>query len=121
MGKGDRYRKVDQERYARNYDQIFSKRMKQPMSVQTFEEFGDRCLSTWRGTPTSMCPHMYTVLAINGEAGELAEEVKKLHRDANGVMDIDRRIVWLLNSVTFCIILTGKPIVSASHFNRSLI
>ncbi len=61
------------------------------MSVQTFDEFGDRCLQTWRGVPLDMCPHMYTVLAINGEAGELAEEVKKMHRDAIGVIDVSRR------------------------------
>lgn len=91
MGKGSRYRPVNQERYGRNYDQIFSKRTKQPMSVQTFDEFEDRCLSTWREFPTGMCPHMFIVLAINGEAGELAEEVKKMHRDMHGNMDISRR------------------------------
>ncbi len=61
------------------------------MSVQTFDEFDAQCLETWRGTPVGMCPHMYIVLAINGEAGELAEEVKKLHRDAYGGMDVSRR------------------------------
>lgn len=91
MGKGSKYRPVNQERYGRNYDLIFSKRTKQPMNVQTFDEFDARCASTWRGTPVGMCPHMFIVLAINGEAGELAEEVKKLHRDSIGIMDIGRR------------------------------
>lgn len=49
--------------------------------MKTFDEFTETCDSTWRGCPLGINEIPFLTLAINGEAGELAEHVKKMYRD----------------------------------------
>lgn len=64
----------------------------------TFEKFSKACDRTWHGTPPSMGEGQelsFLGLAINGEAGELAEHIKKLYRDDNGILTPERRQLLL--------------------------
>lgn len=59
--------------------------------LETFNEYQRESAVTDLGTPDGMTPLVYYALAINGEAGELAEKVKKIYRDKGGnVTDADR-------------------------------
>jgi len=52
----------------------------------TFEEYQKRALTTVISQNDSFRDTLHWVLGINGEAGEVAEKVKKIIRDKNGVM-----------------------------------
>src|SRR6267142_4658097 len=52
----------------------------------TFGEYQKRALTTVISHNDSFRDTLHWVLGINGEAGEVAEKVKKIIRDKNGVM-----------------------------------
>ncbi len=52
----------------------------------TFEEYQKRALTTVISSNDAFKDSLHWVLGINGEAGEVAEKVKKIIRDKNGVM-----------------------------------
>lgn len=55
-----------------------------------FNEFQKECRKTDVGTSAQDCLYpgwLYYILGTVGEAGELAEKIKKLFRDKNGVVD----------------------------------
>ena len=100
-GKGSMTRPTDPDKWERGWEAAFGKDTRMTTGLQdggTFTEFEDLCDETWRGTPEGIEPLMYLALAINGEAGELAEEVKKMHRDEGGVLSEDRRHALLLEA-----------------------
>jgi NTP pyrophosphatase (non-canonical NTP hydrolase) len=51
-----------------------------------FNEYQKRALTTALSSNTDFQDLMHWVLGINGEAGEIAEKMKKIIRDKNGVM-----------------------------------
>lgn len=58
----------------------------------TFEEYQKRALTTVLNTDDSFKDLLHWVLGINGESGEIAEKVKKIIRDKNGlVSDEDKK------------------------------
>ncbi len=58
----------------------------------TFEEYQKRALSTVISTDDEFKDLLHWVLGINGEAGEVAEKVKKIIRDKGGkVSDGDKK------------------------------
>jgi len=72
----------------------------------TFEEYSEKAYTT------AIYPNQgnnlpYAILGVNGEAGELAEKVKKIIRDDNGVISEEKRqemkkelgdILWYINT-----------------------
>ena len=54
--------------------------------AMTFEEYQKRALMTVISSSDAFKDSLHWVLGINGEAGEVAEKVKKIIRDKNGVM-----------------------------------
>jgi NTP pyrophosphatase (non-canonical NTP hydrolase) len=52
----------------------------------TFEEYQKQALTTVISSSDAFKDSLHWVLGINGEAGEVAEKVKKIIRDKNGVM-----------------------------------
>jgi NTP pyrophosphatase (non-canonical NTP hydrolase) len=50
----------------------------------TFDEYQKRALTTVISNNDKLKDTMHWVLGINGEAGEVAEKVKKIIRDKNG-------------------------------------
>lgn len=52
----------------------------------TFDEYQDAAITTAKFTDDELKDLMHWVLGINGEAGEVAEKVKKIIRDKNGVV-----------------------------------
>jgi NTP pyrophosphatase (non-canonical NTP hydrolase) len=52
----------------------------------TFEEYQKQALTTVISSNDSFKDSLHWVLGINGEAGEVAEKIKKIIRDKNGVM-----------------------------------
>jgi NTP pyrophosphatase (non-canonical NTP hydrolase) len=55
----------------------------------TFDEYQARALTTVISTSDEFKDTLHWVLGINGEAGEIAEKVKKIIRDQNGEMTDD--------------------------------
>ncbi len=57
-----------------------------------FNEYQKKAASTANypvGTPDGLPPGLYTALGLNGEAGEVAEKIKKLWRDGLGALSRD--------------------------------
>lgn len=54
-----------------------------------FQQYQEQAITTKIYSPEVAIP--YVVLGITGEAGEIAEKVKKALRDNNGVIDEDRK------------------------------
>lgn len=50
----------------------------------TFDEYQEKALTTIISTNDELKDTLHWVLGINGEAGEVAEKVKKIIRDQNG-------------------------------------
>ncbi|HVV66977.1 MAG TPA: nucleoside triphosphate pyrophosphohydrolase family protein [Candidatus Saccharimonadales bacterium] len=58
----------------------------------TFDEYQKKALTTVLSTEDSFKDLLHWVLGINGESGEIAEKVKKIIRDKNGVVsDEDKK------------------------------
>jgi NTP pyrophosphatase (non-canonical NTP hydrolase) len=58
----------------------------------TFEEYQKQALTTMLSTGDDFKDLLHWVLGINGEAGEVAEKVKKIIRDKNGeINDTDKQ------------------------------
>jgi len=55
-----------------------------------FNEYQKRT-GTTRTAQTKIAGHLYTTLGLVGEAGEVAEKVKKIIRDDGGVITDERR------------------------------
>jgi NTP pyrophosphatase (non-canonical NTP hydrolase) len=55
----------------------------------TFEEYQKQALTTMLSTGDDFKDLLHWVLGINGEAGEVAEKVKKIIRDKNGAINDD--------------------------------
>lgn len=64
------------------------------MDADEFQRKALRTMKEWGNPPEEMNDIIYLALAINGEAGELAEVVKKSWRDGK---DIDRE--WLIEEM----------------------
>lgn len=57
-----------------------------------FNEYQDKALSTVISTDDYFKDTLHWVLGLNGEAGEVAEKVKKIIRDKNGeISDYDKQ------------------------------
>lgn len=52
----------------------------------TFSDYQKQALTTVLSTSDELKDTLHWVLGINGEAGEVAEKVKKIIRDKNGVI-----------------------------------
>lgn len=52
----------------------------------TFNEYQQQALTTALSTDNEFKDLLHWVLGLNGEAGEVAEKVKKIIRDKNGVV-----------------------------------
>ncbi|HSX47138.1 MAG TPA: nucleoside triphosphate pyrophosphohydrolase family protein [Patescibacteria group bacterium] len=52
----------------------------------TFDEYQKKALKTAISNPNEVLATLHWVLGINGEAGEVAEKVKKIIRDKDGVI-----------------------------------
>lgn len=73
----------------------------------TIEEYQEKALSTSAyGTGQAI---IYPALGLNGEAGEVAEKIKKCLRDKQGVFDEDDKlaialeigdVIWYCNALT---------------------
>ncbi len=62
------------------------------MEHMTLKEYQDQALTTMLSTGDDFKDLLHWVLGINGEAGEVAEKVKKIIRDKNGVIsDEDKK------------------------------
>ena len=58
----------------------------------TFDEYEKRALTTVISTSDELKDTLHWVLGINGEAGEIAEKIKKILRDQNGqITERDKR------------------------------
>lgn len=56
-----------------------------------FDEYQKRALTTASKTPDDFLDLMHWVLGVNGEAGEIAEKVKKIIRDKRGEVSQEDR------------------------------
>jgi NTP pyrophosphatase (non-canonical NTP hydrolase) len=52
----------------------------------TFDEYQKKAATTIISTGDELKDRLHWVLGINGEAGEIAEKIKKIIRDQDGVM-----------------------------------
>lgn len=57
-------------------------------SIDYFQERAQRLAIYRKGNETDL---VYSVLGLNGEAGEIAEHIKKMIRDDNGILSEERR------------------------------
>ena len=55
------------------------------MTIQEYENF----MSTSK--VYNSLPIIYPTIGLNGEAGEVAEKIKKIIRDNNGIFDVDHK------------------------------
>ncbi|MFI5271351.1 MAG: nucleoside triphosphate pyrophosphohydrolase family protein, partial [Candidatus Saccharimonadales bacterium] len=55
----------------------------------TLQEYQEQALTTMLTTGDDFKDLLHWVLGINGEAGEVAEKVKKIIRDKNGVINLE--------------------------------
>ena len=55
-----------------------------------FNEYQDKCSQT-AVYPNRLNNYIYPTLGLNGEAGEVAEKIKKIIRDKNGIINDDSR------------------------------
>jgi NTP pyrophosphatase (non-canonical NTP hydrolase) len=58
----------------------------------TFDDYQKRALTTILSTGDEFKDRLHWVLGINGEAGEIAEKVKKIIRDKNGIMSQEDKV-----------------------------
>src|SRR5476651_2715802 len=58
----------------------------------TLEDYQKQALSTMLTTGDDFKDLLHWVLGVNGEAGELAEKVKKIIRDKKGVVDAQDKL-----------------------------
>ena len=82
----------------------------------TFDEYQKRALTTAIFHDHGLNDLMHWVLGVNGEAGEIAEKLKKIIRDQNGELtEVDKKeivkeigdVLWYLSAL-------------ASHFDATL-
>ena len=75
----------------------------------TFDEYQERALTTAIFNDHGLNDLMHWVLGINGEAGEIAEKLKKIIRDKNGEVSEDDKteilkeigdVLWYLAVLT---------------------
>lgn len=74
-----------------------------------FNEYQEKCLKTAR-YPNIGNNYIYPVLGLCGESGEVAEKVKKIIRDNNGVISDDKRneivkelgdVLWYISMMSY--------------------
>lgn len=68
------------------------------LKTLTFNKFDEEAEKTDEGDSAQRSmghPWMYYVLGVVGEAGELAEKVKKLYRDHDGILTEEQKILIL--------------------------
>jgi NTP pyrophosphatase (non-canonical NTP hydrolase) len=58
----------------------------------TFDEYQKQALTTLLSTGDEFNDRMHWVLGINGEAGEIADKMKKIIRDKDSVMDATDKV-----------------------------
>lgn len=58
----------------------------------TFDEYQKQALATAMYTGDELNDTMHWVLGVTGESGEIAEKIKKIIRDKNGVISEDDKI-----------------------------
>ena len=75
----------------------------------TFNDYQERAKSTAR-YPNIGNNFIYPTLGLTGEAGEVADKVKKVIRDNNGIMDEEKRgllmlevgdVLWYVSQLAF--------------------
>ena len=76
-----------------------------------FDEYGDNAWNTAIYPERGQCSFSslaYCVMGLSGETGEIAEKVKKVYRDKNGVFDHETKellvkeigdVLWYLNAL----------------------
>ena len=122
-GKGDRYRPVDQEKWDRGWAIAFPHH-KERIGMNTFQEFETHVNNHWRGSPV-VDEGLYLACAVNGEAGELAEHVKKMYRDDDCFLSEDRKVAILkeIGDILFYLSRTatwvGSTLTFAAEMNQN--
>lgn len=58
----------------------------------TFDEYQEAAIATAKFTDDELKDLMHWVLGVNGEAGEIAEKVKKIIRDKDGVVSDEDKV-----------------------------
>lgn len=62
------------------------------ITKRSFSEYDDAVLDLDHGSPIPNADLAYYTLAFAGEAGEVANEIKKMYRDEKGLITPERRI-----------------------------
>jgi len=65
-----------------------------------FDDYQKKALTTALTNGDKLMDLMHWVLGVNGEAGEIAEKLKKIIRDKNGVMTKQDKVTSVKKSVT---------------------